>query len=69
MNTHRTVVDLPPVAIVLTADSGCTMAALRRARFVDDANGARMCVVLDHDFNAPITDFFFIPLDGFQKSL
>ena len=63
MHSHRAVVDLPSVAVVLPADADRLFAALGRPRLVDTANGQRMGVLGGHDLLAAISQLFFIPLD------
>lgn len=69
MNPHHAVVDLPPIAVVLPTDAHGLFAALGRARFIHAANRVGVRMVGGDDLLAPVSKFFFIPLDRFEKAL
>jgi len=69
VNTHNTVVDLPPVAIPLAGNSHGRFAALGRARLVHATDGLGVGMILGDDLLAAISEFLFIPLDRFEKAL
>lgn len=80
MDSHHTVVDLSPVAVVLTSGAHRLDAAFGRAGLVHATAGTRQPVlpgagslwvgmVLGDDLLAAISQLLFIPLDRFQKSL
>ena len=69
MNAHHAVVDLAAVAVVLPARAHRLLAALGRARLVDAADGLGMGLLLGDDLLAAVAEFFFIPLDRFEKAL
>jgi hypothetical protein len=69
MNPHNTVIDFPAVAIVLPPNAHRIFATFRRARLVDATDCLGMGVVFGHDLLASISQFFFIPLDQFEKAL
>ena len=69
MHSHDAVVHLAPVAIPLSPHAGSGLAALGRPRLVHRADGLRVSMVLGHDLLATVAQFFFIPLDRFEKAL
>jgi len=69
MNAHHAVVDLAAVAVVLSAHAHRMSAALGRARLVDAADRCGMGVLPGDDLLAAVAEFFFIPLDRFEKAL
>lgn len=69
MDSHHTVVDLSPVAVVLTSGAHRLDAAFGRAGLVHATDGLWVGMVLGDDLLAAISQLLFIPLDRFQKSL
>jgi len=69
MYPHDAVVDLPPIAVVLPTDAHRLFAALGRTRLIHAANRLWVRMVGGDDLLAPISEFFFIPLDRFEKAL
>lgn len=69
MYSHYAVVHLPPVAIPLPPDPHGLVATLADPRLVHHADRLGVSVVLGHDLLASIPQFFFIPLDRFEKTL
>jgi len=69
MHAHYAVVDLAPVAVVLTAHAHGFVAALRRSRLVHAADRFAMRMVASDHLLAAVAEFFFIPLDRFEKTL
>ena len=69
MHNDHAVVDLAAVAAPLPLYAHRIASALGHSRLVHRANRLWMGVVGSHDLLAAITEFFFIPLDRFQKSL
>jgi hypothetical protein len=69
MHHDHAVVDLAEVAAPLALDACRVVAALPHPRLVHRANRLRMGVVGSDDLLAAVTEFFFIPLDRFEKSL
>ena len=69
MNTDHTVIHLSPVAVPLATGADGLVAALGGARFVHATNRLGVGVFLGHNLLAPVSQFLFIPLDRFQKTL
>ncbi len=69
MHSHHAVVHLAPIAIPLPRHAHRVVAALGNSRFVHHADRVRMTVLLGHDLLTTVVELFFIPLDGFQKTL
>jgi hypothetical protein len=69
MDSHHTVVDLSPIAVVLTSGAHRLDAAFGRTRLVHATDGLWVGMVLGDDLLAAISELLFIPLDRFQKSL
>ncbi len=69
MHHDHAVVDLAEVAAPLAVCAHRVASALPHARLVHRANRPRMGVLGSHDLLAAVTEFFFIPLDRFEKSL
>ena len=69
MDTHHAVVNLPPITVVLPADAHGFFTALGCARLVHAADRLGVRMVVGHNLLASISEFFFIPLDRFEKPL
>ena len=69
MHTHRAVVDLASVAVVLSGNAHGVMSALRNSRFINDAQGFQIRMFRRDKLLATIPEFGFVPLDGFQQTL
>ncbi len=69
MDAHHTIVDFATAAVVLPTDTHGMPAALGRARLVDAADRFRVRMIFDDDLLTAISEFFFIPLDRFEKTL
>ena len=69
MHSHDAIVDLAAVAVVLPPRADRLVAALAHARLVHTPKGLGMRVVASHDLLAAVSQFLFIPLDRFQKTL
>jgi len=69
MNRHHTIVHFTPVAEPLPPHSRRMRATFGRARLIDGADGLRMGMLLGNDLLAAVAQLFFIPLDGFEKTL
>jgi len=69
MNAHHTVVDLAPIAVVLTSGAHCLDAALGRAGLVHATDGLGVGMVCGDNLLAAISELLFIPLDRFEKAL
>lgn len=69
MHTHRAILDLAAIAIVLACCTNGVLAAFVSPRLINQANRIRMSVVAGNDLLATIAKLFFIPLDRFQKAL
>jgi len=69
MSRDQTVVDLAQVAAPLPLHSHRIAPTLPHARLVHRANRLRMGMLGSDDPLATVTEFFFIPLDRFEKSL
>ena len=69
MHADHTVVHFSFVAVPLSSGSHRVGAALGHPRFIHGADGLGVRVVADHHLLATIAQFFFIPLDRFQKAL
>ncbi len=69
MHPHHAIVDLTPIAIVLTIGAHRLGAALGRARLVHATNGLAVGMVFGNDLLAAVSEFLFIPLDRFEKAL
>lgn len=63
MDAHHTIIDLPPIAVVLPADAHRLPAAFGRARFVHATDRFAVRMVCGNNLLAVISQFFFIPLD------
>ena len=63
------VLNLPPIAVVLSLDTGRVPAAFGDARLVDAADRLRTGVLVGDHLLAAISQLAFIPNDGFQKPL
>jgi hypothetical protein len=69
MHSHHAVVNLPAVSVPLPADAHRIFAAFGRARLVHATDGFGMGMVFRHDLLTPVSEFLFIPLDRFEKTL
>jgi hypothetical protein len=69
VHSHRTVIDLAAVAVVLPSRADGLAAALRDAGLVHAPDGFGMRVLAGHDLLAAVAQFLFIPLDRFQEPL
>jgi hypothetical protein len=69
MHSHDAVVHLAPVAIPLPPHADRLLAALGDPRLVHQADRLGVSVLGGHDLLASIPQFFFIPLDRFEKTL
>jgi hypothetical protein len=69
MHPHHAVVNLPPIAVVLPTDAHRFFATLGRSRLIHAPDRLGRCMVGGDDLLAPISQFFFIPLDRFEKAL
>ena len=69
MHSHDAIVDLAAVAVVLPPRAHRLVAARANAPHVHPPNGHGMRVVASHDLLAAVSQFLFIPLDRFQKTL
>jgi hypothetical protein len=69
MHSHHAVVHLASVAVPLPRDAHRVVAALGNAGLVHRADRVRMAMILGHDLLTTVVELFFIPLDGFQKTL
>jgi len=63
------ILNLPPIAVVLSLDAGRMPAALGDARLVDAADRLGAGVLVGDHLLAAISQLAFIPNDGFQKPL
>jgi hypothetical protein len=68
MNSHRTIVDLATVAVVLSANTHGLPTAFGRAGLVHAADRFGMGMVLRDDLLAAVSELLFIPLDQFEKT-
>jgi hypothetical protein len=69
MHSHHTIVHLAPIAIPLPVHAHGVRAALGNPGLVHYADRLRVSMLLGHDLLATVVQFFFIPLDGFEKTL
>jgi hypothetical protein len=69
MDSHHTVVHLSTVAVPLASHAHRVVAALGDPRLVHDADRLRMTVLFGQQLLATVVEFFFIPLDRFEKTL
>jgi hypothetical protein len=69
MDSHHAIVHLSFIAVPLSSDAHGVLTALAHPRFIHGADGFGVSVVADHDLLATIAQFFFIPLDRFEKTL
>ena len=69
MDAHNTIVDLPTVAIPLATGAHRLIAALGRAGLVNATDGIGVGMVFGDDLLAAVSEFLFIPLDQFEKTL
>jgi hypothetical protein len=69
MHSHHAVVHLAPVAIPLPSHAHRVVAALGNPGLVHHADRVRVTMIFGHDLLATVVELFFIPLDGFEKTL
>jgi hypothetical protein len=69
MHSHHAVVHLASVTVPLPRDAHRVVAALGNAGLVHHADRVRVTMILGHDVLATVVELFFIPLDGFEKTL
>jgi hypothetical protein len=69
MHSHHTVLDLAAAAAPLPLCAHRLRAAFGDCRFVDNAHGVGMSMLLDDDLLAALSQPLLVPLDGFQKAL
>ena len=69
MNPHHAVVDLTPVAVVLSANPHRLRATFGCAGLVHVTDGLGMGMVFGDNLLAPISEFLSIPLDRFKEAL
>jgi hypothetical protein len=69
MHSHHAVVHLAPATIPLPRDADRVAAALGNPGLVHHADRVRVTMILGHDLLATVVELFFIPLDGFEKTL
>lgn len=69
MHCHDTVINLAAVAIPLSGDTDSVLAALGRGRLIDQPDGLRIFVFLDHELLAAVSHLLFIPLNRFEEPL
>ena len=69
MDSHHTVVDLSPVAVVLTSGAHRLDAALGGAGLIHATNGLGVGMVLGDNLLTAISELLFIPFDRFEKAL
>lgn len=63
------VFDLAPISVVLAFDSSGVVATLDRASLIDASDRIGTGVLASNDRLTSITEFLFIPDDGFEKTL
>ena len=63
------VFDLAPVSVVLAFDSSGVVAALGRAGLINASDRIGTGVLASNDRLTPVTEFLFVPDDGFKKTL
>jgi hypothetical protein len=69
MHSYDTVIHFALVAIPLSSHAHGVVTALADPRLVHHPDRFGMSVVLGDDLLASIPEFFFIPLDRFEKTL
>jgi hypothetical protein len=69
MDAYDAIVHLAATAEPLPPGTDGMLAALRRARFIDAADGLGMSVFAGYQLLALVADAAFIPLDRFQETL
>jgi hypothetical protein len=69
VHSHHAVLDFAATAAPLPIGPDGVRAGFDRGRLVNHANGFRMRVLLGHQLLATLAQSFFVPLDGFQKTL
>jgi hypothetical protein len=69
MHSHHAVVHLAPIAVPLPSDAHGIVATLGNPGLVHHADRVRVTRIVGHDLLATVVELFFIPLDGFEKTL
>ena len=69
MDCHSTVFDLAAIAIVLSLRSDGMVSALGGAGLIDAPDRVGMSMLLSDNRLTAVTQFFFVPLDRFEKTL
>jgi hypothetical protein len=69
MYSHHAVVHLAPVAAPLPSHANRVVAALGNRGLVHHADRVRVTMIFGQDLLATVVELFFIPLDGFKKTL
>jgi hypothetical protein len=69
MHSHHAVVQLSPVTIPLPSYAHGVVAALGSAGLIHQADRLRVTMIFGQHLLAAVVEFFFIPLDAFQKTL
>jgi hypothetical protein len=69
MYSHDAVIHLSPIAIPLSPNADCLLAALGHARLVHGPDGLWMSMILGYHLLATVSQLLLVPLDRFQKSL
>lgn len=69
MDSHSTVFNLTAIAIVLSLRSDGMVAALGCAGLIDAPNRVGMSMLLSDNRLTAVTQFFFVPLNRFEKTL
>jgi len=69
MHSYDAVLHFASTAAPLPLDAHRVRTAFGHGRLIDDANRFGIRVLVGYDLLAALAQTFFVPLDGFEKSL